>query len=432
MQYDVLVLGSGPAGFYSALSCGRNGLKTALVERDIQGGTGLATGCLPVKMILDRIKLLRETGVPERLPQVLNDSRERMNHLGPLMNRRLMSAGVDLYTGEGFFLSADSFKVDDTILSARSIILATGTEPGSLPGVSDHPNCISHKEAVSLSRPPGSLTIVGGDVEGIEFASLFSELGTSVTVLEQQSEILTGYDRDLVQPIADRLKDNGVSFKMDTRVTGSGEKGELLTDSQSINPSGPVLITGIRRPSFPEGLAAAGVECLKDRIPVNGSLRTNVPHIFAVGDINGLLGMGSAAVQQGMQMGDFLKDNIPITLDQGGLPRAVFSLPEIAGAGQQEKDLIAAGIPYGSGQFPFNHTWRGMGKWETGFVKVLVTDKDRLAGLWMSGQTVSETAGFCGPVLDAGIGLSSLRKSLMIHPVLGEAVLEACNQIHWE
>lgn len=428
----MLVLGSGPAGFYSALSCGRSGFKTALVERDIPGGTGLATGCLPVKMILDRIKLLREAGVPERLPQVLSQNRETMSPLGPLMNSRLISAGVELYRGEGVFLSPHKFKVDNTILSARFIILATGTEPGSLPGLSHHPNCISHKEAVLLSQAPDSLTIVGGDVEGIEFASLFSELGTSVTVLEQQSEILPGYDRDLVQPIADRLKDNGVSFKMDTRVTGSGEKGELLTESQSINPHGPVLITGIRRPSIPEGLSAAGVECLKDRIPADGSLRTNVPHIFAVGDINGLLGMGSAAVQQGMQMGEFLKDSTPITLNQGGLPRAVFSLPEIAGAGLQEKELIAAGTPYGVGRFPFHNTWRGMGKWKTGFVKVLVTDKERLAGIWMSGQTVSETAGFCGPVLNAGMELSSLRKNLMIHPVLGEAVLEACNQINWE
>ena len=432
MQYDVLVLGCGPAGFYSAISCARSGFKTAVIERDIPGGTGLATGCLPVKLILDRIKILREAGVSEALPRVLGECRERMDQLEPLIKSRLISAGADLYTGEGTFLSPHEFKVGSTVFTARFIIIATGSEPGSLPGFSDRPDFLSHKEAVSLSAPPASLLIIGGDVEGIEFASLFSELGTSVTVLEQQNEILPGYDSDLVEPVAERLRDNGVSFVMDTRVTGCTQMGGLITEVGSIHPAGPVLVTGIRCPSFPGGLDAAGVESQKDRIPVDGALRTNIPHIFALGDINGLLGMGSAAVLQGMQMGDLLKADIPVSLDFGGLPRAVFSLPEIAGAGQQEKDLIAAGIPYGTGRFCFDHCWRGMGRWKTGFVKVLVTEDEQLAGLWMSGHTVSETAGFCGPVLNAGMSLSSLKKSLMIHPVMGEAVLEACQKIHWE
>lgn len=443
MRYDVLVLGCGPAGFYSALSCAARGFKTAVVEKGVPGGTGLGTGCLPVKLMMDRIKLLRQTGDGPDLSPVLSEYSSGMEKLRPLILRRLKDAGVELYLGEGRFLSPHSFRIGQKELSAATIILATGSEAASLPGLSEHPRIISHKEAVSLSRAPETLTIVGGDVEGIEFASLFSELGSSVEVIEQQNEILPGYDRDLVSPLEERLLDRGVRFTLNSRViktvpSGDGIALEMAaSDSQSDSPGpralgGSLLVTGIRRPCIPEGLEAAGVDCLGDRIPVDENLRSNAAHIYALGDLNGLLGMGSAAVQQGLQMGDHLKERIPISLDQGGLPRAVFSLPEIAGAGMQEKELAAGGIPYRRGRFSFSQTWRGLGREDKGFIKVLAGEDDRVAGIWMSGHSVSDTAGFCAPLLNAGIRTGELKRSLMIHPVMGEALLEACNRMEWE
>lgn len=442
MEYDVIVLGCGPAGFYSALSCASRGLRTAVVERGIPGGTGLATGCLPVKMILDRIKLLREAGSSEDLPRVLEETREKMAYLPSLILRRLKEASVDLYTGDGAFLSDRCYRVGTTLLTARFIILATGTEPEVLPGLSDYPNVISHKEAVSLSRPPGSLTILGSDVEGIEFASLFSELGSQVMVIEQEGEILPSYDRDLVSPLENRLRGNGVTFRMGSTVRGwrDSEKGLVLDIQGSgrlegsgiLALEGPLLMTGLRRPCLPAGLDATGVSCSQDRVPVDRMLRTNVPHIYAVGDINGILGMGSSAMQQGMQIGDVLSRGRLPSLEHGGLPRAVFSLPEIAGAGLQEQELTALGIPYKVGRFELGQTWRGFGQGIEGFVKVLSRGKDDLAGIWMSGPSVSEIAGLCAPLLNGGNGLEGLKRSLMIHPVLGEAVMEAANQITWE
>jgi len=448
MEYDVLVLGCGPAGFYSALSCASCGLRTAVVERGIPGGTGLATGCLPVKMILDRIKLLRDAGYSENLPRVLEEISRKVTEIPSQVLRRLKEASVDLYTGEGAFLSDRCLKIGKTILTARFIVLATGTEPEIVHGLSGHPNIISHTEAVSLSRPPGSLTILGSNVEGIEFASLFSELGSQVMVIEQEDEILPSYDRDLVAPLEDRLRENGVTFRMGSIVIGCRDSEEgLVLDIQGPgrldghkNPDesgipalkGPLLMTGLRRPCLPAGLDATGVSCSQDRIPVDRMLRTNVPHIYAVGDINGILGMGSSAMQQGMQIGDLLSRSRPPSLEQGCLPRAVFSLPEIAGAGLQEQELTALGISYKVGRFELGQTWRGFGQGIGGFVKVLSRGKDDLAGIWMSGPSVSEIAGLCAPLLNGGNGLDGLKRGLMIHPVLGEAVMEAANQITWE
>jgi dihydrolipoamide dehydrogenase len=457
VHYDVLVLGSGPAGFYCALSCARLGRKTILAERERFGGTGFRWGCLPVKMMLDHLRAQMgtegrdETGRFGKTASVITDTARRIREVETRIRRRLTAAGVEVVIGEGRLVDPNTFRLGKRTISASRIVIATGTEPAGWPGVSlDGNTVLSHREALGLSEIPEHLLILGGDVEGIEFACLFAHLGGRVTLIEKERRILPGTDPDLAEPIERDLLGRGVSLKTGAQVSGCTlDSGAtvILKDGSRLKGD-RVLVTGLRRPNFPEGLERVGVEHDGQKIGVNAHLQTSCDAIYAVGDVNGITGMAHAAIQQalvtarriagsgGSQGGSGSGSGADGAAGGGGkpagppYPRAIYTLPEIAGAGYQENELNAEGIPYTRLSYRLGDTWRGYSKGiDEGFIKVLAGEGDRILGLWICGAAASEQASLFGPLLSGGLTIEGLRDGLILHPTLGEAALEAVLEI---
>lgn len=438
IQYDVLIIGGGPAGYYCGMYCSKGGLKVALVEKEKLGGTGLRWGCLPVKKILDNLKTLHrfkklthDALSREIKEKVLLDNDKEMIKIEEWMSRNLKERRVDLYFGEGAFLDPHTYVVKEKQIKAKYIVIATGTSPDGIKGIEiDGKSIITHKEAVNLTELPESIMIIGGNVEGCEFATLFAELGVKVVVVEKEKLLLQGYDRDLLQPLEAYFRKQDVTLYVGVgakKIKGCQGKvvNIVLEDDREIHVE-KVLVTGARKPNFPIGLAEVGVQLEKDRIIVDKNLRTTVPNIYAIGDINGIQGMAHAAIQQGIAVAEKILFNKEVAMTYHNLPRGIFTVPEIAGAGYQEFELVAKGISYRKGICNFADTWRGFSKnIQEGFVKVLVGKDDKLLGLWMVGEDVSEYIGLMGVLIHKEVTVKDIKENLMIHPTLNEAVLEA-------
>jgi dihydrolipoamide dehydrogenase len=187
-----------------------------------------------------------------------------------------------------------------------------------------------------------------------------------------------------------------------------------------------VLVTGLRAPNLPGGLAEAGVVCDAARIPVDGHFRTSVSHIYAIGDVNGLCGMAHAAIQQGLLLPGVLRGEPPAPADFPSPPRALFTVPEIAGARLQERELQARGLPFRAATVQLADTWRGLSHGlREGFLKALAAPDGRLLGIWVCAENASELAAPYGALLARGATVEEVRRSLFIHPTLAEALLEA-------
>jgi dihydrolipoamide dehydrogenase len=453
VHYDVLVLGSGPAGFYCALHSARLGKKTILVERERLGGTGFRWGCLPVKMMLDRLRAAAGGTDEVRCSQaaLIPATARRIQEVEPRIRRRLTAGGVEVAQGEGRLVDAGAVRLGRRKISASRIVIATGTEPEAWTGIPlDGETVLSHREILGLTEVPGRLLILGGDVEGIEFACLFARLGSRVTVIEKEGAILPGTDPDLAGPVEQDLLARGVSLLTGAKVRGctlAGGASVSLSDGSTLEGD-RVLVTGLRRPNFPQGLERIGIEHDDQKIKVNATLQTSCRSIYAAGDINGITGMAHAAIQQGLLAArliagtggwepDFERDTdgrpgsgargeIAGAIGAPPYPRAMYTIPEIAGAGYQENELQAEGIPYRRLGYRLTDTWRGFSKGiEEGFIKVLSGEDNRILGLWICSADASEQAALFGPLLSGGLTLEGLKEGLILHPTLGEAALEA-------
>jgi dihydrolipoamide dehydrogenase len=441
MIRDVLVLGCGPAGYYCALGCARAGLRTAVIERDGLGGTGLRWGCLPVKMLLDELRRVaaRGTSAFGRAARrfgaaALQRTAGAMPGVEQRLERSLSQEGVELIRGEAAFLDPHTVTAGDARLEARAVVIATGTRPTAPEGiVLDGSRVISHVELLGLRRMPGSVAVIGGDVEGVELACLLAHYGVQVELFEKELELLPGQDRDLVRPVEERLLARGVRLRLGCTV----QAVQVLRTSVRLRLLGGeqfyaelALATGLRRPNLPEGLDRAGVNSIAERIPVDPDLRTSAPDIYAIGDVNGLCGLAHAAIRQGLQAARALTGHRVTSRDYTGVPRAMYTLPEIAGAGFQERELERQGVAYTRGEYPLPETWRGIARrLDGGLVKVLAAPDGWVLGAWLVGEEVSETAALLGLLLERGLTVQELLEGLISHPTLAEGLREAAWRI---
>jgi dihydrolipoamide dehydrogenase len=441
MSYDALVLGCGPAGYYCALGCARTGLRTALVERDGLGGTGLRWGCLPVKMLLDELRgetARRASGAGRAARRFgagsLRRTAQAMVAVELMLERRLLEQKIDLIRGEAAFLDPHTIVAGESRLEARAVVIATGSSPAAPEGiVLDGSRVISHMELLGLGRIPRRLAVIGGDVEGVELACLLAHYGTRVELIEQETELLPGQDRDLARPVEERLRDHRVRLWLGSTVRGVLARGSSvrvqLGDGRKLEAE-RALVTGLRRPNLPSGLDRAGVIHTPEGIPVGPDLRTSAAHILAAGDVNGLCGMSHAAIRQGLQAAQALAGQSMPPREYRGVPRALYTLPEIAGAGLQERELIRQGVSYAKGEYPLAETWRGISRrLASGLIKVLAAPDGRVLGVWLVGEEVSETAALLGLLLERGLTVRELQEGLITHPTLAEGLREAARRI---
>ena len=447
MQTDLLILGGGPAGYYCALQGARQGLKPILVEKDALGGTGLRWGCLPVKYMMDRIRAYKTKpglwngGITGNEPltgtiasSILAGCRGTMADVSRRMEETLQAEGVTVLYGNPVFNSPHQLKVGDRQIIFKKLVLATGTEASPPPGVViDGYRIITHREAVNLQELPASLVILGGDVEGLEFASMFSEMGTRVTVLEMLPQMLAGMDDDLTMPLFKRLKANGVSLHGSApvaSVSASPSGAKVITADSRVFDADYALVAMARRPVLPDGFEKTGLNLINERIQMDDNCKTQMDHIYCIGDLNGRMEMAHAALQQGILLADHLAKGTPVSWSYGPLPRAMFTLPQNGGAGLQEKELQDQGTPYRKAVVRWADTWRGAGQADPeGFLKVLAGEDGTLLGIWMTGHEISEQIGLMGMLLEQGATVNDLKRQLFVHPTLSEALLQAVLQL---
>lgn len=292
-------------------------------------------------------------------------------------------------------------------------------------------NVMTHREALSLKNLPKDIIIIGANVEGIEFATLFSKYGIKVTAVEMMQDILSGNDDDLKKPVIDGLKKLDVNFitgEEIVKLEENNDKVVVTLRSGKTATAEKCLICTSRVPNIPKGASDIGIEYESLGIKTDDCFITCVPNIYAVGDVNGKCLMANAAINQGIVAALKILNKKVQTRKNNyeGIPRAIFTIQEIAGVGLQEWELREKGIKYKIAKQQLVSTWRGISKGYTdGFIKVLVDNEDRLQGVWMVGRDASELVGNLDILLNQKVSAGLIKNSLFVHPSLSEALLDA-------
>lgn len=439
MTYDVIVLGSGPAGFYFAKSAAAYGKKVLIVEKELLGGTGFRTGCLPVKKYMDGLRDMRavekanasswcqSTVDKEKLYETLNQS---LKEVEVLMTEQLTKLSVDIVYGDPEIKDNHTLVMGAVTYTCEHLVVATGTATNTILGCEiDEEAILSHKGLVALKELPKSLTIIGGNVEGIEFASYLSGFGVDVTVIAMGDILLEGTDRDLCEETLAFIADNGGRFMMNTVVTTiekTSEGVKVTTDQGETLISDKLLITGARSGNIPNGLSKLDVEIENTCLKVDENYQTSLDGIYAIGDVNGLHGMAHIAIQQGLQLADYLYDGKMPSRNYDSLPRAIFTINEIAGAGLQACNCEELNIAYKIKEVALKDTFRAWSKnLKAGKVKLILDTSDKIIGAWMSGENASDYMGTVGLWIDDDMTKEKLKNSLFIHPSIGEGLLDS-------
>lgn len=455
MSYDLIVIGTGPGGYVCAIRASQLGLKVAVVEkRGTHGGTCLNVGCIPSKSLLHASELFEEAGhsfaamgIGVSDPKLDLKAMLAFKQSGVDGNVKgveflLKKNKVDVHWGTGKILGAGKVEVTandgaSQVLETKNIVIATGSDVAQLPGITiDEEKIVSSTGALTLSKVPGKLVVVGAGVIGLELGSVWRRLGAEVTVVEFLDRILPGMDGEVAKSFQRVLEKQGVSFKLGTKVTGVETKGKALKVAVEPAAGGAaetldadVVLVAIGRVAYTQGLglAEAGVETDKrGRVVVDAHLKTNVDGIYAIGDVIAGPMLAHKAEEEGVAVAEILAGKAG-HVNYGIIPGVVYTTPEVASVGKTEEELKAEGVDYKVGKFPFLANGRAKANAQTdGFVKILadaVTDK--VLGAHIIGIEAGEMIHECAVLMEFGGSSEDLARTCHAHPTRSEAVKEA-------
>ena len=450
--YDVVFIGGGPGGYVAAVRASQLGLKTAVVEKAKLGGTCLHAGCIPTKALLRSAEIYTNTKNAEEFgiiaPEVGVDFSKVQARKEATTDRlfkgveHLMKKGnIDVYDGFGSLLKADAVSVklndgEEVLLNAKNVIIATGSRPRTLPGLeADGQYVMTSDEALQMKEIPESIIIVGGGVIGMEWASLLSDFGSKVTVLEYADRILPTEDKEVSKEMQRLMKKKGIKIVTSAKVLpetiekgdGVSIKAELKGKEASYSAD-KVLVSVGRQPLVEGiGLENTAVELNRGFIQTNEYYLTNEPNVYAIGDVIGGLQLAHVASHEGLIAVEHIAGKNPTPLDPNLVSKCVYTSPEVASVGLTEDQAIEKGYEVKVGKFPFRAIGKALVLGESdGFVKFVADAKtNKLIGAHMVGPSVTDmiTEAALAQVLEA----TSMDVADMIHPhpSLNEAIGEA-------
>ena len=450
--YDVVFIGGGPGGYVAAIRASQLGLKTAVVEKAKLGGTCLHAGCIPTKALLRSAEIYTNTKNAEEFgiiaPEVGVDFSKVQARKEATTDRlfkgveHLMKKGnIDVYDGFGSLLKADAVSVklndgEEVLLNAKNVIIATGSRPRTLPGLeADGQYVMTSDEALQMKEIPESIIIVGGGVIGMEWASLLSDFGSKVTVLEYADRILPTEDKEVSKEMQRLMKKKGIKIVTSAKVLpetiekgdGVSIKAELKGKEASYSAD-KVLVSVGRQPLVEGiGLENTAVELNRGFIQANEYYLTNEPNVYAIGDVIGGLQLAHVASHEGLIAVEHIAGKNPTPLDPNLVSKCVYTSPEVASVGLTEDQAIEKGYEVKVGKFPFRAIGKALVLGESdGFVKFVADAKtNKLIGAHMVGPSVTDmiTEAALAQVLEA----TSMDVANMIHPhpSLNEAIGEA-------
>jgi len=464
MSYDLIVIGTGPGGYVCAIRAAQLGLKTAVVEkRKTHGGTCLNVGCIPSKAMLHASELFHEAGhgfaalgidVPApklNLPAMMKHKQETVDANVSGVGFLLKKNKVDAFHGLGTILSAGKVQVtaDDgstQVLETKNIVIATGSEPAMLPGITvDEKQIVTSTGALELDKVPGKMIVIGAGVIGLELGSVWGRLGAKVEVIEYLDRIMPGMDNEVAKQAQRILEKQGMAFHLGKKVTGAkaAKSGVTLSlepaaGGEAVEITADIVLVAIgRRPNTDGlGLEGAGVAVERGRVTIGHHFETNVPGIYAIGDVVRGPMLAHKAEDEGVAVAEILAGKAG-HVNYDVIPGVVYTFPEIASVGKTEEELKAAGIAYNSGKFPFTANGRARANRATdGFVKVLA-DKatDRVLGVHIIAAGAGEMIHEAAVLMEFGGSSEDLARTCHAHPTMSEAVKEAAmavekRQIH--
>ncbi len=452
--FDLIVIGSGPGGYVCAIRARQLGLKVALVEkRATFGGTCLNVGCIPSKALLHASELYEEAGhsfdkmgigVKPKLDlkkmMAFKDEGVKGNTDGVAFLMRKNK--VTTFHGTGRIKEPGVVEVtfingETQDLATKAIVIATGSDVAKLPGVEvDEEAIVSSTGALALPKVPGRLLVIGAGVIGLELGSVWRRLGAEVTVVEYLDRILPGTDGEVGKQLQRLLGKQGVTFKLGQKVTSVKKNGagQLVTIEAAKGGDGEtleadVVLVAIGRTPYTQGLglAEAGVKLdNRGRVIVDEHYQSNVPGIYAIGDVIEGPMLAHKAEDEGVAVAEILAGQAG-HVNYGVIPNVVYTAPEVASVGKSEEDLKAAGVAYNVGKFPFTANGRAKANQQTdGFVKILAdAETDRVLGVHIVGTNASEMIAEAAVLMEFGGSAEDLARTCHAHPTLTEAVKEA-------
>ena len=458
-SYDVVVIGGGPGGYVAAIRAAQLGLKTACVEkRGALGGTCLNVGCIPSKALLESSHLYAEAQhdfkqhgidatVKLNLKQMMANKDEVVDGLTKGIEGLFKKNKVEYIKGHGTISGKNEVTVEKKKISAKNIIIATGSDVMPLPGVEiDEKKIVSSTGALELKSVPKKLVIIGGGVIGLEMGSVWSRLGAEVEVIEYLDRITPGMDNEISKQFQRILEKQGFKFSLGKKVTAAKAtaKGVELTvepasGGKAEKVSADVVLVSIGRKPYTDklGLDKVGIKTDKHGfIEVNDHLQTAIDNIYAIGDV--ILGpmLAHKAEEEGVLVAEFIAGQKP-HINYDAIPSVVYTAPEVATVGKTEEQLKEAGTEYKVGKFPFMANSRGRAVLQTeGFVKILADAKtDEIYGVHIIGPDAGTLIAEAVLALEYGASSEDIARTCHAHPTLNEAVKEAAlavdkRQIH--
>lgn len=453
MQYNVIVIGSGPGGYVAAIRCAQLGFKTAIIEKySTLGGTCLNVGCIPSKALLDSSEHFQnakthftEHGIDIPEPKV--NFTQMIKRRGDVVKSNvdgiafLMKKNkIDVHTGVGSFIDKNTVKVTgngkDVTLTTEKVIIATGSKPVPLPFAPfDKKRIISSTEALELKEIPKHLIVVGGGVIGMELGSVYARIGSKVTVVEFLDSLIPTMDGTMGKELLKVTKKLGMDFFLGHKVTSLENKGkEVLLkaeakDGKTIELKGDYCLVSIGRRPYTEGLGLekVGVQTEKGQIKVDEHLRTNVDNIYAIGDVVRGAMLAHKAEEEGVFVAERMAGQKP-HINYLLIPGVVYTWPEVASVGFTEEQLKSNGRAYKTGSFPYKALGRARASMDVDGVVKILADKqtDEILGLHIIGARAADMIAAGVTAMEFRASAEDVARMSHAHPTYMEAVKEAC------
>jgi dihydrolipoamide dehydrogenase len=455
MDFDVIVIGSGPGGYVAAIRCSQLGMKTAIIEKyNALGGTCLNVGCIPSKALLDSsehyfnaVNHFEEHGIHTgQVKADINKMIERkagvVKKMNDGINFLMKKNKIIVKNGFGSFVDRNTIKIakedgSEEIISGKNIIIATGSKPTILPFMNyDRKRIITSTEALVLTEIPKHLVVIGAGVIGAELGSVYARLGSKVTFVEFAEGMIPTMDKTMGKELQKSIKKLGAEFYFNTKVSLIENLGKEVRvtaqdkEGKEVVISGDYCLVSIGRRPYTDNLnlEAAGVVSEKGKITVDEhTLQSNVPNIYAIGDVVRGAMLAHKAEEEGVLVAEILAGQKP-HINYNLIPGVVYTWPEVAAVGKTEEELKQSGVAYKVGSFPFKALGRATASGDTdGLVKVLADkNTDEILGVHIIGARAADMIGEAVTAMEFRASAEDIARTSHAHPTYLEALKEAC------
>jgi dihydrolipoyl dehydrogenase len=454
MNYDVIVIGAGPAGYVCAIRAAQLGLKTAIVDKQWLGGVCLNVGCIPSKSLLKNAEvaeLLRHRGkefgfafdnLKLDYAAAVKRSRQVSDRLTKGVGFLMKKNNVDVHMGAAVLKSKTAVEVTDKdgnnkTLEGKNIVLATGARASLIPGViADGKKVVTYWEAILQETLPKSVVVIGSGAIGVEFSTVWNAYGAKVTLVEMLPSLVPLEDEEISKELARQFEKAGITVRVGTKVEGVDASGEMVkvkvngpAGAETLEAEQALVAIGFKPNSEALGLEALGVKIERGFIQVDDRLQTNVPGLWAIGDVTGKLMLAHVGSAQGIVCAENIAGHETVVLNYNAMPRATFCHPQIASFGLTERQAKEKGYEVKTARFPFQANGKALGLGDyAGFVKYVTDAKyGEILGAHLIGPEVTELLPELTLAHLMELTAEEIARNVHAHPSLSETLMEAAH-----